>query len=183
MSEINLLCVKPKNQVVYDKELFYLEKGKGYADNFAVMKAIKGSWYRLYSHKNFIQDDYVCGAYDIVEGKIAVDLADYYKYMIVDELDTMFRNDNPGFMPYYVHFLSDELSVAYINLLTDMLMASEIKTVIVLFRESLDSPEKIVGNISIDKFASLLRNNQIYENVVYIVKKYDSHDKYWIADV
>lgn len=179
VSEINILCIKPKGKIVYNKELFYIEKGKCYADNWEVVGALQGKWYRVYSRSNYNNDDFVCGAYDIVSGVTTSDFADYYKHLLSDDFDVLFKKDNPGNTTEYICFINTKMRDEFCNLLYDFIRRSKIKTVMILFRESLDPPEKIVGCITIDKFIDLLNKNQIYQNLAYIVKERNENEKYW----
>ncbi len=179
MPEINILCIKPEGKIVYNKELFYLEKGKCYADNWEVVGALQGEWYRVYSRANYNNDDFVCGAYDIVSGVSAHNFADYYKHLLLDDFDALFKKDNPGSTTEYISFINTETRDEFCKLIHDFIKRSKIKAAMILFRESLDPPEKIVGCITIDKFIDLLNKNQIYQNLAYIVKERNEDEKYW----
>lgn len=179
MSEINILCIKPKGKIVYNKKLFYLEKGKCYADNWEVVGALQGEWYRIYSRSNYNNDDFVCGAYDIVNSVTTSNFADYYKHLLTDDFDALFKKDNPENTTEYISFITTIMRDEFCNLLHKIIENSKIKSVMILFRESLDPPEKIVGCITIDKFIDLLNRNQIYQNLAYIVKERNENEKYW----
>lgn len=179
MSEINILCIKPKGKIVYNKKLFYLEKGKCYADNWEVVGALQGEWYRVYSRSNYNKDDFVCGAYDIVNSVTTSNFADYYKHLLADDFDALFKKDNPGNTTEYISFINTIMRDEFCNLIHNIIENSKIKSVMILFRESLDPPEKIVGCITIDKFIDLLNKNQVYQNLAYIVKERNEDEKYW----
>lgn len=179
VSEINILCIKPKGKIVYNKKLFYLEKGKCYADNWEVVGALQGEWYRIYSRSNYNNDDFVCGAYDIVNSVTTSNFADYYKHLLTDDFDALFKKDNPENTTEYISFITTIMRDEFCNLLHKIIENSKIKSVMILFRESLDPPEKIVGCITIDKFIDLLNRNQIYQNLAYIVKERNENEKYW----
>lgn len=179
MSEINILCIKPKGKIVYNKKLFYLEKGKCYADNWEVVGALQGEWYRVYSRSNYNKDDFVCGAYDIVNSVTTSNFADYYKHLLTDDFDALFKKDNPENTTEYISFINTIMRDEFCNLIHNIIENSKIKSVMILFRESLDPPEKIVGCITIDKFIDLLNKNQVYQNLAYIVKERNEDEKYW----
>lgn len=60
-----------------------------------------------------------------------------------------------------------------------MLESSNIKTCVLLISVPVARPEKIVGPITLNKFIEMVKNNQIYDNIEYIICQKDKNDNYW----
>lgn len=202
--DIMLLCVDAKKNVKYDKNSFYLEKCKrnykyyGFrTDNLHVFNQIRGKLFEVYSKEEYLKNrELLAGTYDIFDNDLENEVQP--NYVILDEFDDYFIDsisrvqiiDKKIFMnessevehlPHYsiVKFVRKDMENRFIQLLKDMLESSNIKTCVLLISEQVDRPEKIVGPITLNKFIEMVKNNQIYDNIEYIICQKDENDNYW----
>lgn len=102
MPEINLLCIRQKKAIGRSfggLRLVKLNKRqserKGYADNFFCMGVLYGNLYQVYSKENYKKRDFVCGAYDLVEGIECPLPCDYIRSLPRDRMDDAYLREFP----------------------------------------------------------------------------------------
>ena len=198
-----LLCVDAKKNVKYDKNSFYLEKCKrdyrycGFrTDNLHMFNQIRGKLFEVYSREAYMKGDIMVGSIDIFDDDIENEVQP--NYVVLDEFDDYFINsisrvsivDGKVFInessevehfPHYssVRFVNKNMENKFIQLLKDILESSNVKTCVLLISEQVDRPEKIVGPITLNKFIEMVKNNQIYEHIEYIISLKNENDNYW----
>ena len=176
MPEINIICIRQNKKLknpTADLEIFRCNKKqkdmKGYQDNFYCMGALYGNWYQILSKKNFDADDFVCGAYDVMDGEICDKPADYYRTRLMDKSDIAFYRENPGYLLQSA-VIAQEMKPSFLQILKASLQASKIGMTAFLIRECIDPPENIFGCVDFDEFVRRLNSLEIYYNAVYIIK-------------
>lgn len=176
LPEINIICIRQEKKLkisTTDLKVLKCNKRqkdvKGYQDNFHCMGALLGNWYQVLSKQNYKSRDYICGAFDIIEGDICDNPAEYYKMRLVDKSDIEFYRDNPGYLLQSVA-IKQSVKSSLLQVLKASLQASKIGMIAFLVRESIDPPEKIFGCIDLDEFTRRLNAYEIYFNSVYIIK-------------
>ena len=177
MPEINLLCIRQKKAIGRSFGGLRLvrcnkrrSEKKGYADNFFCMGALYGNLYRVYSKENYDKRDFVCGAYDLVEGIECPQPCDYIRSLPRDRMDDAYMQEFPSAFLSAVRWKSGEMEGQFSALLAQLLEASAIGHIAFLVREPADPPEKIVGCIGLAKFLEMMRAQEIYENIVYLIR-------------
>ena len=177
MPEINLLCIRQKKAIRKSFGGLRLvrcnkrqSEKKGYADNFFCMGALYGNLYRVYSKENYDKRDFVCGAYDLVEGIECPQPCDYIRSLPRDRMDDAYLREFPRAFFSTVRWKSGETERQFSALLAQFLETSAIGHIAFLVREPADPPEKIVGCIGLAKFLEMMRAQEIYENIVYLIR-------------
>lgn len=177
MPEINLLCIRQKKAIRKSFGGLRLvrcnkrrSEKKGYADNFFCMGALYGNLYRVYSKENYDKRDFVCGAYDLVEGIEFPQPCDYIRSLPRDRMDDAYMQEFPSAFLSAVRWKNGEMEGQFSALLAQLLEASAIGHIAFLVREPADPPEKIVGCIGLAKFLEMMRAQEIYENIVYLIR-------------
>ena len=197
-----LLCVYAKKNVKYDKNSFYLEKCKrNYkycgTGNFHILNQMRGKLFEVYSKEEYLKNrELLAGTYDIFDNDLENE--EQPNYVILDEFDDYFidsisrvqfidkkifinESEEIDYFPQYsiVKFVREDIENRFIQLLKDMLESSNIKTCVLLISVPVARPEKIVGPITLNKFIEMVKNNQIYDNIEYIICQKDKNDNYW----
>lgn len=177
MPEINLLCIRQKKAIRKSFGGLRLvrcnkrrSEKKRYADNFFCMGALYGNLYRVYSKENYDKRDFVCGAYDLVEGIECPQPCDYIRSLPRDRMDDAYMQEFPSAFLSAVRWKNGEMEGQFSALLAQLLEASAIGHIAFLVREPADPPEKIVGCIGLAKFLEMMRAQEIYENIVYLIR-------------
>ena len=70
----------------------------------------------------------------------------------------------------------DDKKNEFKKLLHYFIKNSNTNSCIVLFRQGLETPEKIVGPIDISTFFEMIETEKIYENIEYVIKEYSDKD-------
>lgn len=201
--DVMLLCVDAKRNVKYDKNSFYLEKCKrdykhcGFrTDNLHIFNQIRGKLFEVYSKEEYLKYNGLAGSIDIFDDGIENEVQP--SYVVLDDFDAYFddyisrihykdgkiiRDESAEITldPHYngVRFVNRKIGIKFINLLKDIIESSNVKTCVLLVSEQLDRPEKIVGPITLNKFVEMIKKNQIYEHIEYIISLKDENDNYW----
>lgn len=149
---------------------------KGYADNFFCMGALYGNLYRIYSKENYEKRDFVCGAYDLIEGIECPQPCDYIRSLPRDRMDDAYMQEFPSAFFSAVRWKNGEMEGQFSALLAQLLEASAIGHIAFLVRELADPPEKIVGCTGLAKFLEMMRAQEIYENIVYLIRADDKEN-------
>lgn len=134
------------------------------------MGALYGNLYRVYSKENYDKRDFVCGAYDLVEGIECPQPCDYIRSLPRDRMDDAYMQEFPSAFLSAVRWKNGEMEGQFSALLAQLLEASAIGHIAFLVREPADPPEKIVGCIGLAKFLEMMRAQEIYENIVYLIR-------------
>ncbi len=170
--DINILCVKQKGEIKYNKQVFLLESlnkkqtdGCIYQDNWFIYNSIIGHGYNLYSAKI----DHA--TYDIIDYEETDTVADYFRYLFHDDKSPI--NGIVDFMTDVKVVFNSELLDDFKELLLNVIKCSQIKTCIIFFRIQACCPERYVGRISLKQFLEKLKCGQIYLNTAYIISEAD----------
>ena len=179
--DIIVLCVDQFKKVDKLNNDFYVKKiSKRFSkksfccDAFKILNSIKWVLYEIYSYDSYIKKNIDVGVFDIFEATSQKEP----EYIIKDEFDELFEQDN-GIDNYWSVRFKYNMKIKFKNLIDNIIECSKIKTCIILIRESLETPEKVVGVISLNKFCDLVDNSDIYGNILYIVSKKEKEDNYW----
>ena len=178
--DIIIVCMNQNKKIPPIVEGYYLERmfkkreKKTYESDIYVMcNSINGTLYDVFSYEQYKDNDLIAGTYDIVD-TLSTKTRD--SYFILDEKDQLFLENYPKDYDNYdysyssIYFLKDHES-RFKKLINYVINCSETSSCLILIREPLESPEKIVGPISVDKFFEMVKRNKIYTNIEYILKK------------
>lgn len=172
--DIILMCLKQQEELKQFFDNFYLEKlytdgeqNDYCSDIFTVLNCWNGTMYSVFSKNSYDKNDIIAGSIDIFDYKES----NKPNYVIEDEMDHEFKKILNHDI-YYSMTINPKYKNGFYNLIKEVTSKSEIKTCALLFREPIECPEKIIGNISIKKFFDLFNNSEIYLNHVYLVSDY-----------
>lgn len=177
--DIIIICMNQAKEMSYLTEGYYLNKmftenQKTYESDIYIMcNSINGSLYEVYSFEQYKDNDIIAGTYDIVD---TIEQNTRDMYIILDEKDRLFlqkyQNEYANLEYSYesIYFLNNH-ETKFKKLIKHITSCSKTNSCLVLFRKPLESPEKIVGPISIDKFFEMVKQDKIYTNVEYIIKE------------
>lgn len=185
MSEITIICLEQNKRLKIDEKNLHIETwrslglthGYGKTGNWGTIDCLKGRWYNIRSLKSYTEKDVVWDAYDLVEDETVDIQKSYLQLYPKDEFDDLFLQSYTGYENTSVKFLTESLKIEFLGICEKLIESSSVSTIVVLFRTNADSPEKIVGNISLKKFAEMLSTQQVFTNVAYVVKLYK--ERYW----
>ena len=93
-----------------------------------------------------------------------------------DSFDAQFFKKNTDYEFGIIYFINDDKKNEFKKLLHYFIKNSNTNSCIVLFRQGLETPEKIVGPIDISTFFEMIETEKIYENIEYVIKEYSDKD-------
>ena len=172
--DIVILCMNQIKKLPTFIDGFYLEKlfdaneTKDYcSDRFILCNSIKGSLYSIHSEKSYYNGDIIAGTCDIID---TMENNSRDSYIIVDEKDLAFLKNNLEYTFSSVSLLQGKKR-KFKQMVQYFIECSETLSCLILFRQGLESPEKIVGPINISTFFKMIKSNKVYTNVEYIITK------------
>lgn len=178
--DIIILCMNQKNKISKKFEKFYLHclfdknENKTYANNiYFLINSINGGLYSVFSEEAYKKDDIMAGTIDIVDFKYTDNRNDY---IVCDSFDAQFFKKNTDYEFGIIYFINDDKKNEFKKLLHYFIKNSNTNSCIVLFRQGLETPEKIVGPIDISTFFEMIETEKIYENIEYVIKEYSDKD-------
>ena len=179
--DIIIVCMNQNKKIPSVIEGYYLDKifGKSQkktyeSDIYIMCNSINGSLYEVFSYEQYQEDGLIAGTrYDIIN---TLEQKTRDNYIILDEYDHIFLKNyiedyNSDEYLYDSIYFQGNHELKFKKLIEHIINCSETSSCLVLIREALESPEKIVGPISIDKFFEMVKRNKIYTNIEYIIKK------------
>lgn len=172
--DIIILCMNQKKKIPTKIDGFYIDclfnenENKYYcSDIYIMLNSIYGGLYSIFSEEAYNNDDLLGGTIDIIDFKETNNREDY---IIFDSFDLRFLKENNNYIFDVVYFIDDNIKNKFKKLLQYFIRNSTTQSCVVLFRQGLESPEKIVGPIDLNTFFEMIESEKIYTNVEYILK-------------
>lgn len=172
--DIIILCMNQKERIPEKTENFYVDclfdenENKCYcSDIYFMLNSIYGGLYSIFSEEAYNNDDLLGGTIDIIDFK---EKNNREEYLICDSFDLQFLKENIDYVFDIVYFKNDNRKNEFKKLLQYFIRNSTTQSCVVLFRQGLEIPEKIVGPIDLNTFFEMVESEKIYTNVEYVLR-------------
>lgn len=172
--DIIIVCMNQKEEIPKIIEGFYVDcvfnanENKTYCNDIYIMlNSIYGGLYSIFTETAYRNDDIMAGTIDIVDFKEAECRE---PYILCNSFDEQFLDENPDYSFYTIYFVDNDKRNRFKKLIQYFIKMSATQSCLILFRQGMAIPEKIVGPLDLNTFFEMIESEKIYKNVEYILK-------------